>query len=84
MRQAHKEMNPAKAAALTTAFVWSNMIDAILVRAHADSGKELQVRTRITKSWLAKNQGNNETFGLLADISQRNYSTSFGTELVLI
>jgi hypothetical protein len=37
MRQAHKEMNPATAAALTTALVWSNMIDAILVRAHADS-----------------------------------------------
>ena len=36
MRQAHKEMNPATAAALTTALVRSNMIDAILVRAHAN------------------------------------------------
>ena len=37
MRQAHKEMNPATAAALTTALVWSSILDAMLVRAHADS-----------------------------------------------
>ena len=37
MRQAHKEMNPATAAALTTALVRSSMLDAMLVRAHADS-----------------------------------------------
>jgi hypothetical protein len=46
MRQAHKEMNPATAAALTTALVWSSILDAMLVRAHADSngrsGLELQ------------------------------------------
>jgi 16S rRNA G527 N7-methylase RsmG len=32
----NKEMNPTTAAALTTALVRSNMIDAILVRAHAN------------------------------------------------
>jgi hypothetical protein len=37
MRQAHKEMNPVTAAALTTALVWSSIFDAMLVRAHADS-----------------------------------------------
>jgi hypothetical protein len=37
MRQAHKEMNPVTAAALTTALVWSSILDAMLVRAHADS-----------------------------------------------
>jgi hypothetical protein len=37
MRQAHKEMNPATGAALTTALVWSSILDATLVRAHADS-----------------------------------------------
>jgi hypothetical protein len=36
MRQAHKEMNPATAAALTTALVWSSILHAMLVRAHAD------------------------------------------------
>ena len=36
MRQAHKEMNPATAAALTTALVWSRILDAMLLRAHAD------------------------------------------------
>jgi hypothetical protein len=30
-------MNPATAAALTTALVWTAMLDAMLVRAHADS-----------------------------------------------
>ena len=34
MRQAHKEMNPATAAALTTALVWSSMLDAMMVRAY--------------------------------------------------
>ena len=46
MRQAQKEMNPATSVILTTALVWSNMIDAILVRGQADSncksGLELQ------------------------------------------
>ena len=49
MRQAHKEISPATAAALTTALVWSSIPcrrDAMLVRAHADSncksGLELQ------------------------------------------
>ena len=37
MRQAHKEMNPATASALTTALIWSSILDAMLVRAHADS-----------------------------------------------
>ena len=32
----HKEMNPATAAALTTALVWSSILDAMLVRAHVD------------------------------------------------
>ena len=39
-------MNPASAAALTIALVWSSILDAMLVRAHADSncksGLELQ------------------------------------------
>jgi hypothetical protein len=33
MRQAHKEMNSATAAALTAALVWSRILDAMLVRA---------------------------------------------------
>ena len=37
MMQAHKEMNPATAAELTTALVWSSILDAMLVlKAHAD------------------------------------------------
>ena len=31
MRQTHQEMNPSTAAALTTALVWSDMLDAMLV-----------------------------------------------------
>jgi hypothetical protein len=52
MRQAHKEMNPVTAAALTTALVWSSILDALamLVRAHADSncrsGQELQEHSK--------------------------------------
>ncbi len=48
MRQAHKEMNPARQQQLqhSTALVWSSILDAMLVRAHADSnfksGLELQ------------------------------------------
>ena len=49
MRQAHKEMNPATAAALTTALVWSRILDVMLVRAHAD--EKLQIRARITKAY---------------------------------
>jgi hypothetical protein len=48
MRQAHKEMNPATAAALTTALVWSRILDVMLVRAHAD--EKLQIRARIAKA----------------------------------
>ena len=47
MRQAHKEMNPATAAALTTALVWSNMIDAMQVQRY-----KLKIRARITKALL--------------------------------
>jgi hypothetical protein len=42
-------MNPATAAALTTALVWSRILDAMLLRAHAD--KKLQIRARIAKAW---------------------------------
>jgi hypothetical protein len=35
--KAHKEMNPATAAALTTALVWSSILDAMLVRGRSDS-----------------------------------------------
>ncbi len=50
MRQAHKEMSPATTAALTTDLVWSSVLDAMLVRAHADSscrsGLELQKHSK--------------------------------------
>jgi hypothetical protein len=46
-------MNPTAAAALTTALVWSNMIDAI---GESPCGFKLQVRSRIAKPWLVKNQ----------------------------
>jgi len=36
-------MNPATAAALTTALVWLSMLDAMLVRAHADSNCRLEL-----------------------------------------
>ena len=39
MRQAHKEMNPARAAALTTALFLSNTLDAMLVRGRSDSNR---------------------------------------------
>jgi hypothetical protein len=47
MRQANKKMNPATAAALTTALVWSNMIDAMQVQRY-----KLKIRARITKALL--------------------------------
>jgi hypothetical protein len=51
MRQAHKGMNPATAAALTTALVWSSILDAMLVRAHADSNCKsgLELKTMVSK-----------------------------------
>ena len=56
-------MNQARTAALTTALVWSDMLDPMLVKARADS-----IRARILK-----NKGNNQTFGLHADIKEKLY-----------
>ncbi len=72
MRQAHREMNPATAAALTTALVWSSILDAMLVRASPCRFK-FQVRARITKPWLVKNQENSQTFGLLVHMTEELY-----------
>ena len=44
-------MNPATVAALTTALVWSSILDAILVRANADSNSKsgLELKTMVSK-----------------------------------
>jgi hypothetical protein len=65
-------MNPATAAALTTALVWSSILDAMLVRA-SPCRLKLQIRARITKPWLVKNQENSQTFGLLVHMTEELY-----------
>ena len=56
---------------LKNVYVWSEMPDAMLVRAHPFWK---QIRTRITKEWLVKNQEYNQTFGLLTDMTEDLYS----------
>jgi hypothetical protein len=73
-------MNPATVAALTTALVWSSILDAILVRANADSNSKsgLELKTMVSKKiW--------KTVKHLAYllILQRN-STIFGTALMRV
>ena len=49
--------------------VWSDdMPDVMLVRTHEF---KLQIRARITRAWLVKNQENNQTFGLLAHMTEK-------------
>ena len=48
-------MNPATAPTLTTALVWTDMPDAMVVREHH------YIRARITKAWVVKNQINDQT-----------------------
>jgi hypothetical protein len=64
MRHGHKEMNPATASALTTALVWSDMHDVMLMRTPCRF--KLHIRAKIKKAWLVKNQENHKTFDLLA------------------
>ena len=52
---------------LKNVYVWSEMPDAMLVRAHPF---RKQIRTRITKACLVKNQEYNQTFGLLTDMTR--------------
>ena len=44
------------------------MLDAMLVRAHADSNCRSVLE--FSKACLAKNQENNQTFGLLAEMTE--------------
>ena len=49
--------------------VWADdMHDVMLVRTHEF---KLQIRARITRAWLVKNQENNQTFGLLAHMTEK-------------
>jgi hypothetical protein len=49
--------------------VWSDdMPDVMLVRTHEF---KLQIRARITRAWLVKNQENNQTFGSLAHMTEK-------------
>jgi hypothetical protein len=70
MRQAHKEMNPATAAALNSfglvEYSWCNV-------GESPCRFKFQVRARITKPWLVKNQENSQTFGLLVHMTEELY-----------
>ena len=58
----NKEKNPATAAALTTALVWSNVSDAIPVIAHTDSNckSRLEIILKFLKSKPTQYNGKND------------------------
>ena len=68
-------MNPATAAALTTALVWSSILDAMLVRTHADS----ICRSRLE---FQRNKERNQTFGLIANMTDELYHLWYSIRIV--
>ena len=64
-------MYPTTATALTTAIVWSDMTDAMLVSAHADSNCTSGLKKKQTLLASGHN-GNNKTFGLLVDKTENS------------
>jgi hypothetical protein len=65
------QMNPSTVPALTTALVWSDMHEVMLARTPCRF--KLQIRAKITKAQLVKNQKNNQTFSLVVDMTEKLY-----------